>query len=232
VKISHLSGAGLLLLALATPAFAADQPIKAPITKAAAPVAAVFNWSGWYAGLHVGYGWGHVTISDLEENNKMKGWLGGGQLGYNVQSGGWVWGAEIDGAWTDVDVKDPTCDVGCAIEGYVKIRSLYTARLRGGPTIGNTLYYLTGGFATGHLKYIDKDVGPEAVSKWHTGYTVGIGVEHAFAPGWSGRLEYLYVNLRERTYPQGTPDVVDPSTHLVRAALNYRFATGKAPGRS
>ncbi len=229
MRLIQIAGASLLVvLAAATPTLAADMPIKAPVAKAVA-VAPVFNWTGWYAGLHAGYGWGNVTISDLEENNKMRGWLAGGQLGYNVQTGSWVWGAEVDGAWTGIEVTDRTCD-SCAIEGHVRINSVFTARLRTGPTLGNTLYYLTGGFAIGKLTYIDFDVGPGAVSHWHTGYTVGLGVEHAFAPGWSGRLEYLYVDLGDRTYPQGTPDVVDPRTHIVRAAVNYRFATGKSPG--
>ncbi len=116
MRLIQIAGASLLVvLAAATPTLAADMPIKAPVAKAVA-VAPVFNWTGWYAGLHAGYGWGNVTISDLEENNKMRGWLAGGQLGYNVQTGSWVWGAEIDGAWTGIEVTDTNlrqlCDRG------------------------------------------------------------------------------------------------------------------------
>jgi outer membrane immunogenic protein len=226
MRLIQFVGAGLIgLVAAATPALAADMPIKAPVAKAAA-LAPVFNWTGFYAGVHAGYGWGHATVSDLQENNKHDGWLAGGQAGYNVQYGNWVFGAEIDGAWTNIEND---AGPGPGPDGYVRIRDLLTARLRTGPAIGNTFYYLTGGFASGKVKYIDFDVGPLAVSKRHSGYAVGIGAEHAFAPNWSAKLEYLYVDLGDKTYPQGTPDVVDVTTHIVRAGVNYRFATGKSP---
>jgi outer membrane immunogenic protein len=226
MRFFQLAGASLLaLMVAATPTIAADMPVKAPVTKAAA-VAPVFNWTGWYAGLHAGYGWGHVVISDLEENNKHNGWLAGGQAGYNVQYGNWVWGAEVDGAWTNIEND---AGPGPGPDGYVRLRDLFTARLRGGPAIGNTFYYLTGGFASGKVKFNDFDAGEGALSKRHNGYTVGIGAEHAFAPNWSAKLEYLYVDLGEKTYDLGTPDPIDFKTHIVRIGVNYRFATGKSP---
>jgi outer membrane immunogenic protein len=63
------------------------------------------------------------------------------------------------------------------------------------------------------------------MTKWHNGWTVGGGIEYAFAPNWSAKLEYLFVDLGDKVYPLGTPDRVDVQTHLVRAGLNYRFAT-------
>jgi outer membrane immunogenic protein len=228
MKFVELTGASLLaLMAAATPTLAADVPVKAPVAKASA-AAAVFNWSGFYAGAHAGYAWGHATVSDLGENNDHDGWLAGGQLGYNLQTGNWVWSVELDGAWTSIE-NDASLG-SCAPCGYVRINSLFTARLRTGPAIGDTFYYLTGGFASGKVKFIDFDVGNGALSKRHNGYTVGFGAEHAFAPNWSAKLEYLYVNLGGKTYEIGDPDLVDVKTHLARVGLNYRFATGKAPG--
>jgi outer membrane immunogenic protein len=226
MKFIHVTGAGLLaLMAATTTTLAADMSVKAG--RAPEPAVALFNWTGFYVGLNTGYGWGHATVSGLEENNKHNGWLAGGQAGYNVQSGSWVWGAEIDGAWTNIEND---AGPGTGPEGFVRIRNLITARLRTGPAIDNTFYYVTGGFASGKVKFIDFDNGPEALSKRHNGYTVGFGAEHAFAPNWSAKLEYLYVDLREKTYELGDPDRVDVTTHIVRAGLNYRFATGKAPG--
>ena len=37
--------------------YAADLPVKAPAYKAAPPIAQ-YNWSGFYVGANVGYGWG------------------------------------------------------------------------------------------------------------------------------------------------------------------------------
>ena len=53
-----LATAGLLT-ALAAPAFAAD-PMAVPMTEPG------FDWTGYYAGLQAGYGWGQSDISVTE----------------------------------------------------------------------------------------------------------------------------------------------------------------------
>src|SRR5262249_10263930 len=81
----------------ATPALAADLPVKAPV----APVATVYNWTGIYGGLHVGYGYG-VKDWDQTQAYEAKGVLGGGQIGVNQQIGNWVIGIEADASWSDI----------------------------------------------------------------------------------------------------------------------------------
>ena len=56
------------------------------------PPASVYNWTGAYAGLNLGYEWGKVTNSGIDPS----GVAGGGQIGYNWQSGQFVFGAEAD----------------------------------------------------------------------------------------------------------------------------------------
>src|ERR1700682_4892050 len=51
---SVFAGVGLRLPALDGPAAAADMPLKAPVFKA------VYNWTGFYLGGHVGYGGGRL----------------------------------------------------------------------------------------------------------------------------------------------------------------------------
>ena len=229
MKRALLAGAGLFVLAMAAqPAAAADMP--RPVTKAPAMVAApMFNWTGFYVGVHAGYGWGDSHVSPLNggEGTDVDGWLAGGQVGFNLQHGNFVWGIEADGAWADIEND---AGPGSPPEGYVNVRSLYTVRARGGIAANNTLYYLTGGWAGARVKYIDFDVGPGSLTKSYSGWTVGAGLEYAFAPGWSAKLEYLYADLGDETYNLGTPDKVELDAHIVRVGLNYRFATGgKAP---
>ena len=57
-----------------------------------------------------------------------------------------------------------------------------------------------------------------------SGYTLGGGVEWAFAPNWSLKSEYLYVDLGEDSFstPVGTY-TTETDFHTARVGLNYRF---------
>jgi outer membrane immunogenic protein len=71
-------------------AAAADLP-RGP-TPYYAPASSLYNWSGAYAGLNLGYQWGKVTNTV----GSPDGIAGGGQVGYNWQNGQFVFGAETD----------------------------------------------------------------------------------------------------------------------------------------
>jgi opacity protein-like surface antigen len=72
-------------------------PVKA---KVRAPVDLGVNWTGWYAGLVGGataFGRASMEFPGLSTaESRPSGWLGGGTLGYNYQSGRWVYGVEGD----------------------------------------------------------------------------------------------------------------------------------------
>src|SRR4029078_10370624 len=86
---------------------AADLPVKAPPMPAVLP-----PWTGFYIGLNAGFAWGRSDPTLTGNPNaaplslgapinptphlKPNGFIGGGQVGYNWQSGQWVFGAEID----------------------------------------------------------------------------------------------------------------------------------------
>jgi outer membrane immunogenic protein len=103
------TGIGLLALAGAMhPAAAADLQVKAPVFKAP-PVVAVWSWTGFYAGLNVGYSFGRsgttesfydsgtgALLSSIDNRFNMNGAIGGGQVGYNWQFNNWVVGIEAD----------------------------------------------------------------------------------------------------------------------------------------
>ena len=87
--IFKLIKAGVAALALLTVPFAAqaaDMPIKGPYYKGARSVVSYYNWTGFYAGINAGYGFGTSTWSiSSTANNKPKACLVGGTLGYNWQ---------------------------------------------------------------------------------------------------------------------------------------------------
>jgi outer membrane immunogenic protein len=119
--MKHLSKlAAFFLAASVLPAFAGDMPVKArpPV---AAPVA---SWTGFYAGLNAGYGWGDASSTnnpvdpasqeffspslgfgptDFNTSFRQEGWIAGGQAGYNWQfSSRGVVGIEADLQYADV----------------------------------------------------------------------------------------------------------------------------------
>jgi opacity protein-like surface antigen len=105
-----LAGVAVVALAAASPALAADLPLKAP-----PPVVAAWGWGGFYIGGHGGYGWGHDSQTDLSDpffigkfpnfaatGFDPKGALGGVHAGFNWQSGAIVGGLEGDLSFTDI----------------------------------------------------------------------------------------------------------------------------------
>ena len=97
------------LIAFAAPAAAADMAAR-PYTKAPpAPIAVVYDWSGFYIGANGGWGssrkcWDFLPVaggSAREGCHDATGGTAGGQIGYRWQAGTWVFGLEAQGNWAD-----------------------------------------------------------------------------------------------------------------------------------
>jgi outer membrane immunogenic protein len=215
--------AGLLAAAVATPSFAADlsrPSYKAPI------YVAPFSWSGFYIGLNGGYGWGNSNWSSVLTSGspQPKGAMGGGTLGYNLQTGSFVWGLEgdFDLSW----IKGSSLGTGvCAGVGCETKNSwLATGRGRIGYAWDRWLPFLTAGAAFGNIKMTPNTGLSESKNK--LGWTAGAGVEYAFMGEWSAKIEYLYVDLGKATCGAASCGIdtdVSYKTNLVRAGVNYRF---------
>jgi outer membrane immunogenic protein len=67
---------------------------------------------------------------------------------------------------------------------------------------------------------------PASGSDWRAGWTVGVGVEKAFAPNWTAKLEYLHVDLGNGqifNIAPGVPESVSFRADIVRLGVNYAF---------
>lgn len=218
-------------------ALAADLPKQAPVPNASM-LQPEMNWTGFYVGLNAGYGWTNamtVTIADplkgksfSREGSMPGGFVGGGQVGYNWQSGRFVFGFEADLQYAAL---------GGAInwDGYetLNLKSndgqyFGTVRARLGYAMERTLFYITGGYAYGGL--VDNGLTGDATS--NQGYALGGGFEYAFTDNWTARLEGLYVNLDTSAQNvsisvNGTPYAIQgrlpDGFGIVRAGLNYKF---------
>jgi outer membrane immunogenic protein len=207
VAVASLAGAA---------ANAADLPVKAPSAQPA-PAFLPFTWTGAYAGANGGYGW--TTSGGVDAT----GGFGGGQIGYNFQTGNLVLGIEGDLAGADVSQTIP--GFGLPFTTTFTNDALASLRGRAGVAYGSWLFYGTAGAGWAHEKISGNILGvPFAGNQWVTGWTAGAGVEWAFAPNWSTKFEYLHYGPGTAPNPFGTPvpnGKVDIDT--LKIGINYLF---------
>jgi outer membrane immunogenic protein len=192
--------------AVTTAAVAADLPRSNYY--APAPVAPlVHNWTGAYAGVNIGYQWGDVT------NNPTSpaGVMGGLQLGYNWQNNQFVYGVETD------------LQISGAEDTFApwKFENPWFGTVRGrlGYAFNKFMVYGTGGLAYGTVR---GTVAGLDESHTQLGWTIGLGAEVALNKAWSAKVEYLYVDLANRSYSvTGADNGLE--SNLLRFGVNYHF---------
>jgi outer membrane immunogenic protein len=249
-------------------------PVYEPAGAALIPI-----WTGCYGGFNAGWIWARssVTWSNITEsptgfapgaatllpaaanaNLTPNGFIGGGQLGCNYQSGAFVFGGEADFQYTQLKADRsaatpaiPTL-VPADIRESFSSQWLSTVRGRLGYAIGGWLVYATGGLAVADVSYFDQSCFTTAAlptcntsssDTSRLGWTVGGGVEVMLDTKWSLKAEYLYVDLGNTTtsgisttlagatpFPQAT---ITRDHHLTeniaRIGLNYKFFSPSAP---
>lgn len=219
---------GVLLFTLAAPAaFAADLPARGGAFSPA-PVfvqSQQFVWTGFYAGLNAGYGWGKFNRAANVLMRDTRGGVLGGQLGYNYQFGNLVVGVEGDLNWSWMSGSGSPA-AGVATRG--SLEWFGTLRGRVGFAADRALIYATGGYAGGEVKAtIVNTVAPaftESTSSWRNGWALGGGIEYAFTNNVTARAEYLYMNLGSRLlFPVNVPTTSNYTASVVRAGVNYKF---------
>lgn len=222
--------AALAALLPCTTVLAADLP-PAARAPAMVPVAAapVYNWTGFYVGAMGGYGWsdqvrvsvGGVTATG--NSNDIKGGFGGGTLGYNFQSGPGVFGVEVDGAWSGMNYS--TTGFGVTVSDKLQAFGSVTGRL--GWAASAVLLYVKGGYAWADNQLSATGFGVTlSENQFHSGWTIGGGLEYLFVPDWSAKVEYMYADYGNATYlsnlvPGGLG--FGFTTHTVKAGINYHF---------
>ncbi len=232
-------GATALIAVGVAPALAAD--LRAPYTKAPPiAVAPIYSWTGCYVGIEGGGAWGRSRqtnlaggiAADITNTFDLSGGLIGGTVGCNYQVSNFVFGVEGDGSWTNKRGSAPDiAPFNTAFRSSTSERSLYTVRGRAGVAFDRILLYVTGGAAAADVGI--SAVGPgffgsENQTVW--GWTVGGGVEWAFAQNWSAKAEYLHIDF-------GNPGFFNPppvgfanrlggihlTDDIVRVGINYKF---------
>ncbi len=217
-------------VALMSAAQAADAIVEQPI------VGGPYDWTGFYVGAFAGLSTGDFDYdaglvgdpSALSLGVSGSGALGGAQIGYDWQSGAWVFGAVADIAFTS---HEANLDVAIAGFGSASASSqltyLGTVRGRVGYAFDRALLYGHGGFAYGRTEQDITVNGAEVASGDlnRTGWVLGAGLEYAVTDRISFQTEYSYVDLgRDNLYNDGVIALSeDLKFHTLKAAVNFRF---------
>jgi outer membrane immunogenic protein len=232
---------------------AADLAVKAPYVKAPF-VAPVYNWTGFYFGINGGIGnsrdytqLSHTAAGlpgDPVSFVGGFGGVGGAQIGYNWQYGdliglgNLVLGLEADIQGAGLQDKS-TCAFFCQPgSGFLinqKLDWFGTARGRAGIATGPVLSYITAGYAYGGVSTTITDTSiPQAATFSGTrgGWTWGTGVEASLGGAWTGKLEWLTIDLGTQTGVNLVSAYNFRSEireNIFRAGLNYRLGGVDVP---
>ncbi|KJC36185.1 membrane protein [Bradyrhizobium sp. LTSP885] len=236
------------LAALSVSSVSAADLAPAPVAKAPVPpaVAPALNWNGFYVGVQGGGDWGtsketfrgapnDPTFVGTQTYDTSGGFVGG-VIGTNWQAGPAVFGLEGDYHWSGINGRSAVINVGppsLLDTYYTALRSFGDIKGRLGYADGPALWFVSGGAAVGDIQHrYSAGLVPPSVSASETrwGWTVGAGVEYMFAPNWSAKVEYNYLDLGKGSiqYTSATADRSDwnDTFHTVKAGLNYHFNWG------
>jgi high affinity Mn2+ porin len=191
------------------------------VTKAPPPssIPADFNWTGFYAGGHLGYAWGSsnwtgpgatgsLNLSQSVDTFAETGsFFEGLQAGYNYMlPNRVVIGAEIDASFPAFQnlagisiggISNFTSPTLGAVSYSETVLSSGTVRGRIGYAPGSWLFYATGGFAWSYDQLTLTQLASGTTDMpflWRLGWAAGAGVEVPILPHWTARLEYLFTD--------------------------------------
>jgi outer membrane immunogenic protein len=230
---------GAVLFGAATTAEAADiYAVDGSYKDIPGAYAPAFSWTGFYLGGHLGYGSGnHGVASDAFDDTKAfdyesHGVFGGGQIGYNLQTGSVVLGVEADIGFLSFEGDDfaPDAFEGERAETEFGAYGVLAARI--GFAADRTLFYAKGGLAFADIETTAGDIDIDQFNPNFTtnlderlyGYAIGGGIEHALSPNWTIKAEYLYLNFDdELSDVGGGPGEAthDTDLHTVKIGVNY-----------
>lgn len=196
-------------------------PVEPPVVVAPVTQAPVYDWSGGYAGVSLGYSFGgddevgfeyyendELYDRDTDVTNlKVKGITGDIHAGYRWQRDKWVFGPElaIEGGNVDANFRnespndtqlpgEPAINV---LELESKVNYIATLAFKTGYAVRpDTLIYGTVGYVRGDFDYSVSYNGTNFEDGYSAnGYAVGLGVERKLSERTSVFAEWQYRNF-------------------------------------
>lgn len=209
------------------------------------------HWAGWYAGVNLGYSrtddaW---TDKNFFDNGSTTDHIDGGGSaglvgGYNwVKSNGLFYGAEADVNYMSNGGDTTHCPGGACDKASIQ-RTAWsgygTVRGRIGIAFDPALVFLTAGLAAADIKDEWRPMANNSQASGIQGFAktgisfggvLGAGTEFAVADQVSVSLQYLYLQMLQRTAdlvaPYTTPVnngyLLNDSASIFRVGVNYKF---------
>jgi outer membrane immunogenic protein len=243
MKLIFLTTVSLGVLGLVSPVLAADL---SAYTKAPALAPPVYDWSGFYVGGFGGGGYGNhnldnalgpAGLADFTVNYSSQGELAGGEAGYNVQSGSYLFGVEGDMFWSNIKGNDA---FALGSNDATNLRWGGTLRARSGFTVDRWLMFFTGGWAYGDLLHTNTDPvnGIDQFTNHRSGLAGGGGIAYALTDNVIGKLEYRYYDFGAYSRagapltPNGQlPYTVNSTYSIITLGLDIKFGGGAVVAR-
>jgi outer membrane immunogenic protein len=252
--------ASVAVIALVAGAASAADLTTKPVYKAprsaVAPIAVLYNWSGFYIGGDVGWQGSRIGLSRADPLGSLTyaphhdSFAFGGFLGAQRQFGQLVLGVEGGylaangqaslGSTPSISIFIPS-GTGTA---QAKLRDIWSAGGRIGWAIGNWMPYITGGYANSSFEFDAQTfagsghISEQARATAGGGY-IGGGIDWALFNTWILGVEYRHYGFSTKTVtatqinavgpPSTEPVAFAPSTDTIVARLSYMFHYGKAP---
>ncbi len=200
-------------------------------------------FDNFFMGINAGFASYHNKRADLDRfflnietpEHRNTSWAAGIQIGYDYFFCNALVGVVVDWDWTNAKTKvvyhPNNPDLDQRIEGH--LRWFSTIRARGGLSLWDVLFYMTGGAAVSDLKselFNGNFSQPKhLIQKHRWGWTVGVGSEFRIWCHWTLDAEILY--LRFNTEKMSF--LADKNSYSFRFSddawacklcLNYRFS--------
>jgi outer membrane immunogenic protein len=177
---------------------------------------------------------GDTTDDDLNDDNDQsaEGVVWGGAVGYDMDLGTMVVGAEAELTESTADTRSLDGDPETFGLGSVEAgRDIYLGARAGFKATPNTLLYAKAGYTKARYGFLGTDGLVEDEQHLDTdGWRVGAGVEQRIGSNAFAKLEYRYSNYSNAEVdfePEGIPDTdpinVDIDRHQVMASVGWRF---------
>jgi outer membrane immunogenic protein len=210
-----IASAGFLI-ALAAPASAADSIAELPMT------APGFDWTGYYAGLQGGYGWGRSDMSSTGGAPfSASPDLDGGFIGGHV-AGLWQFDQAVLGAQADLNYSSigGATDLGAGDSAGADVKWFGSVDALAGYAMDRVLVYGIGGVAFAGIEASRNGV---ADTRSDVGWTLGAGVDYALTDKFVVGAQYRYYDFGSEHFDIPDDRDQDVKLHTLGVNLRYKF---------